>query len=169
MRNFKYYNKSCLPSIILISILLILSSCRNIRENGLFGRRSLKKALLWAQQDSIRVADSLKSTLNVRGLAEEALQDSIVLTEEEMLSGEGVRNQYYIIIGAFAKPENAKQVAVQFRSQGYQTSIIRRTNNYGNNLDMVSVKTFINYEEALSYINEFRSKVDSSAWLYQHK
>ena len=56
---------------------------------------------MWAQQDSIRVADSLKSTFNVRDPAEEALQDSIVLTEEEMFAGEGIRNQYYIIIGAF--------------------------------------------------------------------
>jgi hypothetical protein len=153
----------------LISILLILSSCRNLGENGLFGRRSLKKALLWAQQDSVRVADSLNSTLIVRDPPEAALQESNDLAEEEMLSGEGVRNQYYIIIGTFEKPENATQLSLEFRSKGYQTSIIKRTDSYGNNLDMVSIKTFNDYEEAISYLPEFQGKVHSSAWVYQSK
>ena len=169
MRIFKYHNKCSLASIILISILLILPSCRNIREYGLFGRRSLKNALLWAQQDSIRVADSLKNTLIVRDLAEEVFQDSIVLSEEEMLSEEGIRNQYYIIIGTFAKPDNAMNLAVQFRNQGYEASIIRTTNSYGTELHMVSVKTFKNNEEAISYLNEFQSEVQSPAWKYHSK
>ena len=124
---------------------------------------------MWAQQDSIRVADSLKNTLIVRDLAEEVFQDSIVLSEEEMLSEEGIRNQYYIIIGTFAKPDNAMNVAVKFRNQGYETSIIRRTNSYGTELHMVSVKTFKNNEEAISYKNEFQSEVQSSAWVYHSK
>ena len=169
MQNFKYYNKCYLASIILISILLILPSCSNLTEDGFFRRRSLKKALLWAQQDSMRIADSLKSNLIVSDFAEEALEDSILPTEEEMLTGEDLRNQYHIIIGTFAEPENAKLVAAQFRSQGYQTSIISRTNRYGINLDMVSVKTFNNLEEASSYLKKFKSDVDSSAWMYQAK
>ena len=124
---------------------------------------------MWAQQDSIRVADSLKNTLIVRDLAEEVFQDSIVLSEEEMLSEEGIRNQYYIIIGTFAKPDNAMNVAVQFRNQGYEASIIRRTNSYGTELHMVSVKTFKNNEEAISYKNEFQSEVQSPAWKYHSK
>ncbi len=124
---------------------------------------------MWAQQDSIRVADSLKSTLHVRDLAEEALQDSIVLSEEEMLSEEGIRNLHYIIVGTFAKPDNAMNVAVQFRNQGYEASIIRRTNSYGTELHMVSVKTFKNNEEAISYLNEFQSEVQSQAWVYHSK
>ena len=169
MHNFKYINKRYLSSIILIATFLIFPSCRNVREDGLFVRRSLKKAYLWAQQDSMRIADSLKSNLLVSEYAEEALEDSIVLTEEKMLTGEGIGNQYHIIIGTFAEPENAKLVAAQFRSQGYQTSIINRTNRYGINLDMVSVKTFNNYEEASRYKNKFRREVDSSAWLYHNK
>ena len=113
---------------------------------------------MWAQQDSIRVADSLKNTLIVRDLA-----------EEEMLSEEGIRNQYYIIVGTFAKPDNAMNVAVQFRNQGYETSIIRRTNIYGTELHMVSVKSFKNNEEAISYKNEFQSEVQSPAWKYHSK
>ena len=113
---------------------------------------------MWAQQDSIRVADSLKNTLIVRDLA-----------EEEMLSEEGIRNQYYIIIGTFAKPDNAMNVAVQFRNQGYDASIIRRSNSYGTKLHMVSVKTFKNNEEAISYLNEFQSEVQSPAWKYHSK
>lgn len=124
---------------------------------------------MWAQQDSIRVADSLKNALIVRDLAEEVFQDSIVISEEEMLSEEGVRNQYYIIIGTFAKPDNAMNLAVKFRNKGYEASIIRRTNSYGTELHMVSVKTFKNSEEAISYLNEFQSEVQSPARVFHSK
>lgn len=111
----------------------------------------------------------MKSTLIVVDNIDETLQDSLVISEEEMLTEEDTKNQFYIIVGAYVNPENARAVARQFRNKGYQTSIIRRTNNFGNNLDMVSVNTFSNYEEALIYINQFRSKVDSSAWVYKSK
>lgn len=124
---------------------------------------------MWAQQDSIRVADSLKNALIVRDLAEEVFQDSNVISEEEMLSEEGVRNQYYIIIGTFAKPDNAMNLAVKFRNKGYEASIIRRTNSYGTELHMVSVKTFKNSEEAISYLNEFQSEVQSPARVFHSK
>lgn len=124
---------------------------------------------MWAQQDSLRVADSLKNALIVRDLAEEVFQDSNVISEEEMLSEEGVRNQYYIIIGTFAKPDNAMNLAVKFRNKGYEASIIRRTNSYGTELHMVSVKTFKNSEEAISYLNEFQSEVQSPARVFHSK
>ena len=121
---------------------------------------------MWAQQDSIRIADSLRRTLIVVDTIDETLQDSLVISEEKIVIEEDTKNEYYLIVGAYGNPDNAKAIARQFRDKGYETSIILRTNNSGNNLDMVSVNTFTNYEEALNYRNEFRSKVNPSAWLY---
>lgn len=167
MSKLSYHTKRILPSVIFI--LLILSSCGNIREPGILRNRSLKKALLWAKQDSIRVADSLNSTLVLNDPAEETFQDSVIFSEEEILSETGNGYRYYIIAGSFANIENAKQIAKEYSNKGYQTSIVSRTDSYGNVLELVSVKTFNNYEEAFIFKNEFRRKVDSSAWLYAIK
>lgn len=62
MDNFMYYFKRFLPAIFIILFLLFFPVRRFLRENGffVFGNKTLKEALLWAKQDSIRVADSLK-------------------------------------------------------------------------------------------------------------
>ena len=121
---------------------------------------------MWAKHDSIRVADSLKSTLVLNDPAGETLQDSITFTEQETLSETGIGYKFYLIAGSFANIENAKQIAKEYQSKGYTTSIVRRIDSYGNELEMVSVKTFDNYDEAYRYKNKFRIKVNSSAWLY---
>ena len=164
-----YHMKSCLPTILLFSMAIILASCVEIKKQSLYGRRSLKKALLWAQQDSIRVADSLANALIVADLVDETLQDSLAIPEEEILTEEDTKDKCYIIMGTFTNPENAKRLAEQYRNEGYQSTIIRRTNSSGNILDMVSIKTFNNYNEALRYIQEFHSTVNSSAYLYSNR
>lgn len=163
------FNKSYLPLIILASVLLFLSSCKDIQSQRLIGRRSLKKALFWAQQDSIRVSDSLKSAAVIEGAIDDAVQDSSGISEDVLPTEEGTKNQYYIIVGTYANSDNANAVASQFRAKGYQTSILRSNNNLGDLLNMVSIESFANYEEALNYLNQIRSKVDSTVWLYRRK
>lgn len=150
-----------------MSILLSLSSCKDIQNQRLFGRRSLKKALLWAQQDSIRVADSLKRAMVIEGTIDDTVQDFLVIPEEEILTEEASKDRFHLIVGTYANSENAKLVAKQFRDQGYQPSIIKRTIDSGKILNMVSVKSFTDYEEALNYRIQFHSNIDSTAWLFQ--
>jgi hypothetical protein len=169
IQSYKYHNNRTLPVILTIILIITLPSCEYIIENGLFGRRSLKKALLWAKQDSIRVADSLKRTLVVTSDTFGVRSVTIDNSEEVIISGENTKNQFFIIIGSFANPENAKLAAGQYRSRGYNTSIIRTTNSYGNKVDMVSVRTFSNYEEATSYLKELQGEIDPGAWIYQDK
>lgn len=169
MLKYNYYIKSYLTLIVLLSVVLSLSSCGDIPEQRLFGRRSLKKALLWAQEDSIRVADSLKRTVIVVDNIDDTPQVSLSFYEEEVLTSEDPKNQYYVIVGTYSIPENAKAMAEQFRNKGYPTKIIRSSDNIGNNLDMVSVHTCTNVDEAMNYLKQFHDEVDSSAWLYQNK
>jgi hypothetical protein len=62
MDNFWYYFKRYLLAIFFIILLLFFPARRFLRQHGylLFDKRTLKEAMLWARQDSIRVADSLK-------------------------------------------------------------------------------------------------------------
>lgn len=169
LKRFKCHRNIKLTSIVLISFLLIFSSCRNIIDNRLFRRRSLKKAEQWAKEDSIRVADSLKRTLTIGDLTEGSIQDSLDFPEDEWLIGEGTKNQYCIIVGSYTEAENAVQVAEQFKSRGYQPSIVTRKNSHRITFFMVSLKNFNDLEEAEKYKNEVQSQVLSSAWLYNNE
>jgi hypothetical protein len=148
---------------------LIISSCRNVREHGLFGRKSLDEAIEWAKQDSMRVADSLPEADGVKNQPTEAIQEPVMQPAEEGSLYEEIGKRYYIIIGSFSNNENALQVADHYRNMGYETSIIDRRNSSGNILFMVSIKTLNNIEEAERYKIIIQREVSSSAWLYESK
>jgi cell division septation protein DedD len=76
---------------------------------------------------------------------------------------------FYIIIGSFINSANAKRTAGEYRRKGYKTSIIKTTNRDGNKLELVSVRTFTNYNEAVTYLKEFQAQIDSAVWLYPVK
>ena len=166
MFNTSISNKRFLYAIILISVTLSLSSCRYFREKGLFLGKNRKELLFWAQQDSIRFADSLKNTVVIKDVARDAKQDSVVKLVQEKASEPGSSKMYYLIIGSYGNPENAKSIAEEYSNQGYKTDIIKTTNSRGRKIELVSIKAFDNYSDAISYRNEFYSKFSSNAWIY---
>ena len=173
MDNFIYHFKRCLLVIFIILLLLFFPARRFIRENGffIFGNKTLKELLLWAQQDSIRVADSLKRIDVETKVVEEIRQDSLVKSDKEkhpVFAG-NIRDTYFIIVGSFTNPESAKLKAGNYRSLGYKTSIISMTDRNGIKAELVSVKTFNNLNEAVRYLKEFKSKFDPEAWIYSKK
>jgi hypothetical protein len=126
---------------------------------------------LWAKQDSIRVADSLKRIKIESNVAGDKKQDFLVKSDKEenhVLAGDS-RDTYYIIAGSFTDPENARLTAGKYRKQGYKTRIIGMTDQNGIKTELVSVKTFNNLNDAASYLKEFKSKFDPKAWIYSHK
>ena len=154
-------------------ILLFFPARRFLRNNGffLFDKKTRNEALLWAHQDSIRVADSLKRIKIESNLPQDKQQDSTVKSnkEESPALARDIRDTYCIIIGTFSNPENAKLAAGKYRSRGYKTSIISMTNRNGIKTELVSIKSFNNLNEATRYLKEFQSKFDPKAWLYSHK
>lgn len=173
MDNFMYYFKRFLPAIFIILFLLFFPIRRFLRENGffVFGNKTLKEALLWAKQDSIRVADSLKRIeIEPKGV-EEIQRDSLVKSDKEehpVFAGD-IKDKYYIIIGSFSNPDNAKLAAGKYRSLGYKTIIISTTNRNGVKAELVSVKIFNNFNEAVIYLREFQSKFNPKAWMYTNQ
>ena len=162
----KCHIKRYLLVIFLISTLLCFSSCKFSRW-----KKDLKEALIWARQDSIRVADSLKRIEIETNVIEAIEQDSISETDKEKLPGSvgDSRITYYIIAGSFTNPENTRLTAEGYRSLGYKTNIINTTNRNGIMAEYVSVNTFNNYDEAGRYLKEFRSKFDPKAWIYSNQ
>jgi len=150
-------------SIVLITLLLILSpSCKNIRERGLFGRKAKTLEMLRAQQDSIRVADSLKRAENRLRAIEEARLDSLLQAEQERADNEA-RNKYNIVVGSFLTPEFAKAWAEEYRKQGYDTRIVRMD---GSQFDLVVAESYDRFSKAMERLNAFQDTVDIDAWLY---
>jgi cell division septation protein DedD len=143
-----------------------LSSCGYFREKGLFLGKNRKELLLWAQQDSIRIADSLKNNVVIKDVARDAKQDSVVKPVQDKASKAARSKMYYLIIGTFGNPENAKSVAEEYSNQGYKTDIIKTTNSNGRKIELVSIKAFNNYSDAVSYRNEFHRKISSNVWIY---
>ena len=164
--NCKLRITSCLLVIILISCLLSLPSCRYFEQWGFFSNRSLNKALLWARQDSTRVADSLKRIVIVKNSEQEIKQDSFGNIKPEIRSPETTRNIYHIIVGSFTNVENARLCEREYFRRGYKTDIIEMTIRTGKKVELVSVSTFKNISDAERYLKEFHHKIDSAAWIY---
>jgi len=153
-------------TIVLITLLAILSpSCKNIRERGLFGKKAKTLEMLRAQQDSIRVADSLKRAENRLRAIEEARLDSLIQAEQERAAKEA-RNKYNIIVGSFLTPEFARLWAEEYRKQGYDTRIVRMD---GSQFDLVVAESYDRFSKAMERLDAFQDTVDIDAWLYIFK
>jgi hypothetical protein len=152
--------------IILIGALLIISpSCKKIKERGLSGKKAKTLEMLKVQQDSIRVADSLKRVENRLRAIEEARLDSIRLAEQERAAYEA-RNRFNIVVGSFVTPEFAKAWAEEYRKQGYDTKIIKMTDS---KFELVVAESYDRFSKAVERLNQFQDTVDINSWLYVKK
>lgn len=153
-------------SIVFITLLLIISaSCKNIRERGLFGKKAKTLEMLRAQQDSIRVADSLKRVENRLRAIEEALIDSLVQAGQERAAYEAL-NKYNIVVGSFLTPEFAQAWAEEYRKQGYDSKIVRMD---GGQFDLVVAESYDRFSKAMERLDAFQDTVEIDTWLYINK
>jgi len=147
-------------------MLLALPSCRYLKQRLKIGEYSLKSAIEWAKKDSTRVADSLKRVMADKKAFERTLTDSIMSIEDENLPQGDIGHRYYIIAGSFSSHDNALKVAGNYTSQGFKTAIITTSGNNGARLELVSVKTFNDLNEAQSFLKGFKGIYDPAAWIY---
>lgn len=150
---------------VIAGILIILPSCKNIRERGLFGKKARALEILLAKQDSIRVADSLKRVENRLKAIEEARLDSIRMAEEERIAFEA-RNKYNIVVGSFITPEYARAWADEYRNNGFDPKIVRMD---GSDFELVVAESHEKYSIAAERLDRFQDTVDIDAWLYVKK
>lgn len=166
MHNFNTHIKRYLLLTILIPGILSIPSCIYLQDLGLFRSRSLKKAMEWAKQDSIRVADSLKRIEVPKKSDEVTLVDSLKSNSDKNRSVESLKNKHHIIVGSFTNYDNAGSCAKKYFRKGYKTDLIKTINRNGSKIEMVSVRSFESIENAKKYLSEFQHDVDSAAWIY---
>ncbi len=154
-----------LSILIFISLLTVFPSCKFLKEKGWFGigKKARTLEMLKAQQDSIRVADSLKIIGNRLKAIEEARLDSIRLAEEEKQSWEH-RYRYNIIVGSFITPEYARDWAEEYLRTGYDdTRIIKKENS---SFELVSAEAHERFSMAVTRLRQFQDTVNVDSWLY---
>jgi hypothetical protein len=147
-------------SILLILLLALMPSCKNFRIKNLFHKKADKLLVLKAQQDSIRVADSLRKAQERLLAIETARIDSVRLAEEARLA---LASKYNIIVGSFITPEYTKAWVEEYRSRGYDPKIIKMENS---SFELVSAETHESLREAISRLNQFQDTVQVDAWIY---
>ena len=154
-----------LSIILFIGLLIILPSCKYFRSSRLFGKRARTLAVLKAQEDSIRVADSLQKITDRLKAIENAKLDSVRKADEIWLSMES-RYKYNIIVGSFITPEYAKGMTENYRKNGYDPKIIKIE---GSKFELVSIEAFNSFTKAVSRLKRFQDTIQFEAWIYIKK
>jgi hypothetical protein len=151
-----------LSAVFLILLLAVAPSCNFFKNKGLFGKKAKSLATLLAQQDSIRVADSLRKVQEQLLAIENAKNDSIRFDEEARQAAAKER-KYNIIVGSFITPEYAKGLAETFRQQGYDTEILKME---GSNFELVSAESHESLRKAISRLKQFQDTIEIDSWIY---
>ncbi|TFH36788.1 MAG: hypothetical protein E4G95_05395 [Bacteroidia bacterium] len=148
----------------LVIILLSFSSCKFIREKGWFGtKKKADPVAVWqAQQDSIRVADSIRAEIELMRQFEQARLDSIMVAEQSRLDFEA-RFRYHIIVGSFLTREYAEDYKNMYRSMGYDANIIPDSQNRFN---LVSAEVHETLQKAHSRLVRYQDTVEFESWVY---
>jgi hypothetical protein len=119
-------------------------------------------ALMKAQADSMRVADSL---VKVRNILKDLRADSARKADEVRLAMEA-NHKFNIIVGSFVTPEYAKLYAEGLRKEGYDPKIIQ---DVGSKFQLVSAESFDSFRKAAKRLEQFQDTVQIEAWMYVKK
>lgn len=150
-----------LAVFVLIMLLVVLPSCKFLREKGLFGRKADTMAVWQAKVRNMRVADSIRKAQD-KLLALENKLDSVKNAEQDRGVWES-KNRYNIILGSFVTPEYARNFSADLSQKGYKTRIIKLE---GTKFEMVSAEAHESFRNAVSRLRQFQDTVSIDAWLY---
>jgi hypothetical protein len=149
-----------LLSVILMSMLLVaMPSCKYFKG----GRKAREYAIMKAQADSMRYADSVRKVSDLRF---EASLDSARRAEEARLLLESQLKKYNIIVGSFLTPEYAKILMEDYKKEGYNPEIIKME---GGRFVLVAIEAHDSYSKAVKRLEQFQDTVQFEAWLYVRK
>jgi hypothetical protein len=146
-------------SLLIVSMVVLASSCKFIESHNPFGRKAREQALKM-QMDSIRIADSLQLA-TIRLAKEKVIQDSLLLIEAE--KAYAAAHKYHIIVGSFLTPDYATAYASYFSGRGYESQIVDMT---GGRFKLVSASSYDNIHDAWRALQGYKDTVEYEAWIY---
>jgi hypothetical protein len=157
-------------------MVIALSSCKNFREKFHPSGSEGKTVNVATKADSSEVkvppkhvSDSFSKAIAKKKAFEKALTDSLMNIGDGKNSDIKSGGHYYIIVGSFANPENAKETAVKYSAKGFKTELIRMSKNRGADQYLVSVRDFSDYNKASVYLKDFKANGQAGAWIYTGK
>jgi hypothetical protein len=147
-----------LSAIILFGLLITLPSCKFFNKN----ENAKAMAALLAQQDSIRVADSIKAVHQQLVALENAKLEEARKADELL----ALNSKFSIIVGSFKTPAYAQKMAEEFSKKGYKPTIIKMD---GSTFELVAAEAHPTMGKAFASLKEFQKSVEPDAWLYVKK
>lgn len=100
---------------------------------------------------------------------EPVIEDTTTVLPEEIappvVSKPTYTNQnshYFMIVGSFQNYNFAKLYSEKIRQMGYQSEIIEASNGFYR----VTAKSYDNFQQGISEIDDFRSSITPGAWLH---
>jgi len=165
MLSFDFNNPGKKIIIIITPVLIIVFLILN--HLGFFENKALKSANFWQQNGLQDIRRSLINSDLKLSESQQGNKDAFI-TGEKILSEEEMSGKFYIITGSYINSENANSVARQFSHNGYNVNIIKVLNNTGNDVELVSINTFDNKEDADEFLKEFKNNFNSEAWIYHN-
>ena len=154
-----------LSALVIILLLIVQPSCKFFKGRGIFGKKARIAAIVKAQEDSVRVADSIRKIQDNLMAIENAKLDSIRKADEERLAMVS-KYKYNIIVGSFITPEYSKSYAEDFRKLGYDPKIIKKE---GSRFELVSVEAYDSFRKAVARLKAFQDTVQFESWMYVKK
>lgn len=119
-------------------------------------------------QDNVILNDRADNAGSLSSISGSTPEDDLFTGQDDYSLREGTGRIYCIIVGSYVNPENAGNAVEKYNSLGYRTSIITTTLANGGKAELVAVRIFSNYNDAASFLSEFRSRVAPEAWIFSN-
>jgi hypothetical protein len=131
--------------LLVIFSLLSMSSCNYFKKHRLFSKDVDTILDMTMQEPTSLVTDTTPI------VSEPVYQEPIASTNDK----------YFMIVGSFQNQNLANQYSEKIRQMGYQSQVIEAPNGFYR----VSAKSYTNFNQGVSEIDDFRSSVTERAWL----
>jgi cell division protein FtsN len=136
-------------SLILLVVfsLLTMSSCNYFKKHRLFSKDVDTVLDMTIQEPTPMVADTTPV------IPEPTYQEPVPTRSTD---------KYFMIVGSFQNQNLANLYAEKIKQMGYQSQVMDASNGFYR----VSAKSFSNFKQGVSEIDNFRSSVTPRAWLH---
>jgi hypothetical protein len=132
--------------LLVIFSLLSMSSCNYFKKHRLFSKDVDTILDMTMQEPTPLITDTTPI------VTEPVYQEPVAITTDK----------YFMIVGSFQNQNLANLYAEKIRQQGYQSQVIEASNGFYR----VSAKSYGNFKQGVSEIDDFRSSVTERAWLH---
>lgn len=153
-----------MKNIILVFVVMVLASsgCKYFKKSSKSDIDTLFADTTASITETVDSA-ALFEEMETYRIGSESEADQAEAMQQTFTNETG--NRYYMIVGCFAVPQNAEAYAAKIREMGYNGTILEGSNM----LQMVSARSYGNYQESIAEIEKFRNEVTPDAWVYVMK